>query len=91
MNFKFNGASWVYGKNVHMKRELREHISEILIDMNRECALLRSLNKVKGLETDHACALIATINLSAGDPRLIFLAKNIQNLLVQSSSTTRLK
>ncbi len=53
MNFKFNGASWVYGKNVHMKRELREHIAEISIDMNRECALLRSLNKVKGLETDH--------------------------------------
>ncbi len=40
--YYFHIASGVYGENTRMKRELREHIylyiSEISIDMNRECA-----------------------------------------------------
>ncbi len=36
------------GKTVHMKRELREHIiiSEISIDMNRECARFARSNRL---------------------------------------------
>ncbi len=47
--YYFHRASGVYGENTRMKRELREHIylyiSEISIDMNRECArFARSIN-----------------------------------------------
>ncbi len=46
MYYKLFSMGGYTGKTVHMKCELREHIiiSEISIDMNRECA--RSINVI---------------------------------------------